>query len=973
MTRSKPISLQMRGSGSMRGRQTISCTSRPDRCVYPLHLFTQASAASPQLENRVVSLCEGKRGSTATKGRWRWVRDRGGRPRNALLVEGLEGRDFVVLVLFCWIMDNAGGRCGDRPRPGVESEVVVRDRAAKSLSPHVPESQGSGEGQVRTAPLCTPPGDWRGAVCQGTRGKRGGKTDDRRFESGTRRREQDEAVREEKEARIEGTASKSSIREHDLGAVPRPGQRAWEPGGIRSLPRAARHDRRGTPGPFLLDSWDPRRNHNGDRLEQQMSVWAGLVLLQLTTGRAASRGRGGHAFDGCLGAGQDVDADREDHGCELKIRSAAIILRYRHLASAARGHLSLARLCSGLPREVGPPHTHGPTALHPEILGRHILSSSMGLPAWIIHPPGCRSCQIHGRRVQPTQLMLADTRNMTSKTRLAQCKGLYVPSAPGRTDRARAPCARGRKRQLVRCGSKPISQPVDAVRGTGGHPASSPEHRFYLIQGSTQGLAFSPCHDWRRRNNGNVPVSTLPRVAGRADLISDILTPVENPRVGEWFQRASCAEDESSLPSPTSDGRTRGAEPVMAKNIQHLVHTPPVASPSLWSDRCSNARTDSCMSRGHTRRWVMYFPSSGPSQKPNPQTALAEPELAPHAPIRIRVEKAVLARSSSAANIGKKLSSRPQRKRCNSAIRGVPGVYSYYGAGGLATIPPIAATRPSWIGLARKTKRLDVVSLHLAFSAGILNSDLLEAWQRAAYQSGSHVRPRSSEGTALPPSQYGSLRTVHVGGQISLVRNPSLDGPQGRAEHFAITLRDQIGDRIGRVHVGNAFTTLGRVKPEDGTVIETAVCLLPGIYHVDAAIATIVYSERYGRATTDQDLAQRFFCTKPACEEHAKPPVLYYSTSPAEPIPAALILVSCTSTDLTHRRPLNPDCRIQDTVSHWSGPRTTTCLLHGLYQVETERLRKGAGPAQESPMRFQPPDRPSPRPLGTARLTEEAF
>lgn len=116
MTRSKPISLQMRGSGSMRGRQTISCTSRPDRCVYPLHLFTQASAASPQLENRVVSLCEGKRGSTATKGRWRWVRDRGGRPRNALLVEGLEGRDFVVLVLFCWIMDNAGGRCGDRPR-----------------------------------------------------------------------------------------------------------------------------------------------------------------------------------------------------------------------------------------------------------------------------------------------------------------------------------------------------------------------------------------------------------------------------------------------------------------------------------------------------------------------------------------------------------------------------------------------------------------------------------------------------------------------------------------------------------------------------------------------------------------------------------------------------------------------------------------------------------------------------------------
>lgn len=36
----------------MRGRQTISCASRPDRCVYPLHLFTQASAAFPQLEYR---------------------------------------------------------------------------------------------------------------------------------------------------------------------------------------------------------------------------------------------------------------------------------------------------------------------------------------------------------------------------------------------------------------------------------------------------------------------------------------------------------------------------------------------------------------------------------------------------------------------------------------------------------------------------------------------------------------------------------------------------------------------------------------------------------------------------------------------------------------------------------------------------------------------------------------------------------
>ena len=44
---------------------------------------------------------------TATRGRWRWVRERGGRPRNALLVEGLEDRDYVVLILFCWIIDNA--------------------------------------------------------------------------------------------------------------------------------------------------------------------------------------------------------------------------------------------------------------------------------------------------------------------------------------------------------------------------------------------------------------------------------------------------------------------------------------------------------------------------------------------------------------------------------------------------------------------------------------------------------------------------------------------------------------------------------------------------------------------------------------------------------------------------------------------------------------------------------------------------
>lgn len=52
-------------------------------------------------------------------------------------------------------------------------------------------------------------------------------------------------------------------------------------------------------------------------------------------------------------------------------------------------------------------------------------------------------------------------------------------------------------------------------------------------------------------------------------------------------------------------------------------------------------------------------------------------------------------------------------QQCNT--RGSRVYTYYYGADGLAT-SPIAATRPSWIGLARKRKRLDVVSLHLAFS-----------------------------------------------------------------------------------------------------------------------------------------------------------------------------------------------------------------------------------------------------------------
>jgi hypothetical protein len=67
MTRSKPISLQITRSGSMCGRQIISCTSRPDRFVHRLHLFTQASADSPQLEYR-VSLVRGPGGRVAAMG-----------------------------------------------------------------------------------------------------------------------------------------------------------------------------------------------------------------------------------------------------------------------------------------------------------------------------------------------------------------------------------------------------------------------------------------------------------------------------------------------------------------------------------------------------------------------------------------------------------------------------------------------------------------------------------------------------------------------------------------------------------------------------------------------------------------------------------------------------------------------------------------------------------------------------------------
>ena len=80
----------------------------------------------------------------------------------------------------------------------------------------------------------------------------------------------------------------------------------------------------------------------------------------------------------------------------------------------------------------------------------------------------------------------------------------------------------------------------------------------------------------------------------------------------------------SSLPPFTSDGRTRGAQHLEAENIEHLVHTPHGLALS-WSDRCGNARTDSCMSRGHTARVGNVLSTLGSGSRAHPQRGLTEP------------------------------------------------------------------------------------------------------------------------------------------------------------------------------------------------------------------------------------------------------------------------------------------------------------------------------------------------------------
>ena len=79
----------------------------------------------------------------------------------------------------------------------------------------------------------------------------------------------------------------------------------------------------------------------------------------------------------------------------------------------------------------------------------------------------------------------------------------------------------------------------------------------------------------------------------------------------------------------------------------------------------------------------------------------------------------------------------------------------------------------------------------------------------AAYQSGSHVLGRQR---ALPPTvlagwslqeEAWEIADLMCGGSVLDVWVAPLHRLQGRAERLAITQRDQIRDRIGRIHVGN--------------------------------------------------------------------------------------------------------------------------------------------------------------------------
>lgn len=84
-----------------------------------------------------------------------------------------------------------------------------------------------------------------------------------------------------------------------------------------------------------------------------------------------------------------------------------------------------------------------------------------------------------------------------------------VPSAPwARPDRTRLEMDRAeaseRKRQLVRCWSKPISQAVDAMRGTGVRHGLPPSAQVLPDTGLDTGAeTFSPCHGHRARDSAS--------------------------------------------------------------------------------------------------------------------------------------------------------------------------------------------------------------------------------------------------------------------------------------------------------------------------------------------------------------------------------------------------------------------------------------------------------------------------------------
>lgn len=145
------------------------------------------------------------------------------------------------------------------------------------------------------------------------------------------------------------------------------------------------------------------------------------------------------------------------------------------------------------------------------------------------------------------------------------------------------------------------------------------------------------------------------------------------------------------------------------------------------------------------------------------------------------------------------------------------------------------------------------------------------------------------------------------------------------------------------------------VKHEDGMVIETTV---PGIYHVDAAI----FLERVEDGRNDNLPAQidfpPLFPALPATAyvpgateqpeikiwsrecSHLRPRSVHerlprswvLSCQPSLSIPApygSAFFESHTSTDLTHRPPLNPDCRKYSTTSTVSTGPARELLLGG--------------------------------------------